>query len=244
MTADRSDEIRHLRATVGDLLALSIVPAVWVGRAPSAIAAELADVLVESFDLDFAFVRLCDPVGGQSVEAMRGDSWKAFPEWLQHRVAMSGRISQSEIVSKAAGLAESSCGVVIPVGVNAELGLIAGACGRAGGLDQIDPQLLSVAANIAATAFQNARLISELRAAQEALRAREQELRKARDELNIKVADRTAELQRSAQELQRSEFYLAEGQRLAHTGSWAFNAGGFNYWSSELFQIHGLDPSG
>jgi PAS domain S-box-containing protein len=29
----------------------------------------------------------------------------------------------------------------------------------------------------------------------------------------------------------RSEFYLAEGQRLAHTGSWAFDPAGFDYWS-------------
>ena len=42
--------------------------------------------------------------------------------------------------------------------------------------------------------------------------------------------------------LRRSEFYLAEGQRLAHMGSWVFNAAGFDYWSSELFRIHGLDP--
>jgi PAS domain S-box-containing protein len=27
-------------------------------------------------------------------------------------------------------------------------------------------------------------------------------------------------------------------------GSWAFNAAGFDYWSSELFQVHGLDPTG
>src|SRR4030095_3461288 len=40
------------------------------------------------------------------------------------------------------------------------------------------------------------------------------------------------------------EFYLAEGQRLAHTGSWAFNAAGFHYWSPELFAIHGLAPRG
>src|SRR5882724_7484958 len=41
-----------------------------------------------------------------------------------------------------------------------------------------------------------------------------------------------------------TEFYLAEGQRLARTGSWAFNAAGFDYWSPELFRIYGLDPSG
>jgi PAS domain S-box-containing protein len=42
----------------------------------------------------------------------------------------------------------------------------------------------------------------------------------------------------------QAEFYLAEGQRLAHTGSWAFNAAGFHHWSPELFAIHGLDPGG
>jgi PAS domain S-box-containing protein len=46
------------------------------------------------------------------------------------------------------------------------------------------------------------------------------------------------------EERKQAELYLAEGQRLAHTGSWAFNAAGFEYWSPELFRIHGLDPSG
>ncbi len=39
-------------------------------------------------------------------------------------------------------------------------------------------------------------------------------------------------------------FYLAEAQRLAHTGSWAFTAAGFTHWSPELFAIHGLTPGG
>jgi PAS domain S-box-containing protein len=49
---------------------------------------------------------------------------------------------------------------------------------------------------------------------------------------------------RAEEALQQSQFYLAEGQRLAHIGSWAFNTAGFDYWSLELFQIHGLDPRG
>jgi formate hydrogenlyase transcriptional activator len=55
---------------------------------------------------------------------------------------------------------------------------------------------------------------------------------------------KTAEeqLRRNARELQRSEFYLAEGQRLAHIGSWAFDSSGFDYWSLELFRMHGIDP--
>ncbi len=64
---------------------------------------------------------------------------------------------------------------------------------------------------------------------------------------SIDIEERkTAEeqLRRNAQELQRSEFYLAEGQRLAHMGSWAFGPDGFDYWSPELFRVYGLDPAG
>ena len=44
--------------------------------------------------------------------------------------------------------------------------------------------------------------------------------------------------------MKRSEFYLAEAQRLGHIGSWVFDpATGFEHWSHELFQIHGLDPA-
>jgi PAS domain S-box-containing protein len=50
-------------------------------------------------------------------------------------------------------------------------------------------------------------------------------------------------LRKDAQELQRSDFYLEEGQRLGHMGSWAFKPSGlFDYWSRELFQIYGLEP--
>ena len=51
------------------------------------------------------------------------------------------------------------------------------------------------------------------------------------------------QLGKSVEELQRSEFYLAESQRLGHIGTWVFDpATGFEHWSRELFQIHGLDP--
>ena len=62
---------------------------------------------------------------------------------------------------------------------------------------------------------------------------------------SIDIEDRKraeVQLRRSTLELQRSEFYLAEGQRLAHMGSWAFDPAGFDYWSPELFRMHGLDP--
>jgi PAS domain S-box-containing protein len=62
---------------------------------------------------------------------------------------------------------------------------------------------------------------------------------------SIDIEDRKRaeiQLRRSTEGLQRSELYLAEGQRLAHMGSWTFGPAGFDYWSPELFRIHGLDP--
>ena len=53
-----------------------------------------------------------------------------------------------------------------------------------------------------------------------------------------------AALRQTADQLRRSEFYLAEGQRLAHIGSWSFTADGTReYWSAEWFNILGLDPA-
>jgi PAS domain S-box-containing protein len=42
--------------------------------------------------------------------------------------------------------------------------------------------------------------------------------------------------------LRRSEAYLAEAQRLSHTGTLAFNATAPVYWSQESYQIWALDP--
>jgi PAS domain S-box-containing protein len=45
-------------------------------------------------------------------------------------------------------------------------------------------------------------------------------------------------------DLKRSEAYLAEGQKISHTGTWALNlTSGEVYWSQEVFRIYGLDPA-
>jgi PAS domain S-box-containing protein len=54
---------------------------------------------------------------------------------------------------------------------------------------------------------------------------------------------------RAEEALKQSQFYLSEGQRLAHMGSWASNNLGIRwsddlgiYWSEEVYRIYGLDP--
>jgi PAS domain S-box-containing protein len=218
-----------LRTALRELVALSTIPAAWVGREPPIIAAGLADVLVGSLQLDFAFVRLCGPKGGGAIEVTRGHAWKAFPEWLRTHLGGVGQFSCKEIVADLGG-AETCRGVVIPIGVNAEAGLVAAACTRTDFPSEIDQLLLSVAANHATAAFQNARLRHELD-------EKVAELSQARNELEMKVAERTADLQ-------RSEAYLAEAQKLTHTGSWACNivTGEIIHSSEEHTRLYGFDP--
>src|SRR5207237_1016159 len=52
------------------------------------------------------------------------------------------------------------------------------------------------------------------------------------------------EQEEAAKDLERSEFYLREGRRLAHIGSWSLRPDGtFSYWSPETFVLFGFDPS-
>src|SRR5580692_8656842 len=57
------------------------------------------------------------------------------------------------------------------------------------------------------------------------------------------------ERKRAEEALKQSQFYLSEGQRLAHMGSWASDDLGIRwsddlgiYWSDEVYKIFGFDP--
>ncbi len=149
MLLESDAETLAVGTALRELVALSTIPAAWVGREPPIIAAGLADVLVGSLNLDFAFVRLCDPKGGPIVEVTRGNAWNAFPEWLQTHADGSGKFSCKELVSDL-GDGEPCRGVVIPVGVNGDAGLVAAARTGADFPSEVDLLLLSVAANHAA----------------------------------------------------------------------------------------------
>ena len=172
-------EALRLKRVLRDLVALSTIPAAWVGRTPTAIAAGLADVIFKLLDLDFVFVRLRDPEGGASVEATLGNAWAAFSQWLERRPLANGSRARREIVTEVGGGLRRCNGILIPVGVDGEGGLVAAACERSDFPDQTDELLLSMAANHAATAFQSARLIQERRRAEEAIRQSNEQLAKA-----------------------------------------------------------------
>jgi PAS domain S-box-containing protein len=81
---------------------------------------------------------------------------------------------------------------------------------------------------------------------------------RARGELEVRVAQRTAELsranenlslevaerERAEEKLRQSEAYLAEAQKLTHTGSWVWEVAGKRalHLSDEWYRIYGFDP--
>src|SRR5258706_739874 len=105
-----------LRIALRELVALSTIPAAWVGQEPPIIAAGLADVLVGSLQLDFSFVRLCDPKAGGAIEVMRRSTRTAFTEGLRSHLLGVGQSSFMQIIAYL-GAAATSRGVVIPIAV-------------------------------------------------------------------------------------------------------------------------------
>jgi predicted ATPase/signal transduction histidine kinase len=98
--------------------------------------------------------------------------------------------------------------------------------------------LLYLENNLAPRVFTQKRLaILELLASQAAI-----SLDHAR--VYAELAQENSERKRTEEELRRSEAFLAQGQRISHTGSWRWHvATGTGHWSEETFRILGANPN-
>src|SRR5215469_949498 len=122
--------------------------------------------------------------------------------------------------------------------------------------DAEDDRVMSSLGKFASSAYQAVQSIDDLTFQVAEREKAEKELRELTDGLETQVRARTEELEhrntqlsearaRLAEEklaLERSESYLAEAQRLSHTGSWHWNfTSGEVFWSKEFFSICGFD---
>ncbi len=189
-------EIRRLERCVDDLVALVALPASWVGAEPGHIARTVLDALDGMLALDLVFVRLVHPskdsplamaraAPGRRLPARADTVGAMFDVWLDRNP-----VRWPAVLRERFGDEELSR-VPLPIGLQAEFGLLVAASARPDFPSQTERLLLTVAKN------------QVLMALEEASRLREQ--KRLTEMLDRRVAHRTAELAAANDELRASE---------------------------------------
>src|SRR6266446_8857883 len=226
-------EIKRLQSCINDLISVLALPAIWSGSESSQILGTLLDVLLTMLRLDFAYARLNDASEGPLIEVVRlGDHrhssvqprqfGQALDRWLMGDQTVSRCVVPDPVGEGEVSIASFSLGLQDEVGV-----LVAGSR-RADFPTEVEGLLLRVAANQAAMGLQEAR--------------RSGEQKRIAEMLEQRVAERTRQLTAVNDDLRRSEAYLAEAQRLSHTGSFGWRPStGEIIWSEETFRVFQYD---
>ncbi|MBI3909452.1 MAG: PAS domain S-box protein [Armatimonadetes bacterium] len=184
-TETPSDEISRLRRCVRDLVALSALPAVWVGRELRDIAGSLADALLSTLRPDIVYVRLNGSPDGSPLEAARAyrrpeiaeqavEIGRALAPWLTRDESSLPPAIPNPAGSGTVRLAISA------IGHEGECGMVVAGSRQTDFPTEMDRLLLGVAANQAAASLQERRLLTALREADQLkddLLAREQAAR-------------------------------------------------------------------
>jgi PAS domain S-box-containing protein len=241
-----ADEMKKLKACINDLISVLALPAIWTGREPSHILSTLLDVLLGMLRLDFAYARLSSSIYGAPIEMVR----LAHPSNLTAQPKEIGQMlnpwltgdptTLHLLVPNPIGKGEVSI-ASLRLGLEDEVGILVAGSQRADFPTITERLLLQVAANQTAIGLQEARLLSEQRRVAEELDHRVAERTTQLTAVNEELRKENIERKRAEQELRRSEAYLAEAQRLSHTGSFGWKSSGEIYWSEEMFQIFEYD---
>jgi PAS domain S-box-containing protein len=230
-----ADEVKRLQSCINDLISVLALAAIWSGSESRQMLGTLLDSLLAILRLDFACARLNQSIDGSPIEVVRlgqrqhlsaqsQEVGRALGPWL------SGDQTASRLViPNPAGQGEVAI-ASFSLGLQDEVGVLVAGSRRADFPTDVELLLLRVAANQAAIGLQEARRSGDQKRVAEALERR--------------VAERTSELTAVNEELRRSERYLAEAQRLTHTGSWAWRVAGGDalHVSEEWYRIYGFDP--
>src|SRR3984885_9064634 len=191
---DPAQEIKRLQRCVNDLVSVLALPAMWSGGEPSQIVHTLLDALQRMLQLDLVYVRLTETGGQAPIEMVR------FAP-LQKYIAQPHEIG--EILNDWLGAdpqqwpprmrnhwGDRDVSIVpLGLGLQGEIGLIVAGSERADFPQQTERLILSVAANQASIALQEAWLRSEQK--------------RVANELDRRVAQRTAELAAANEELRK-----------------------------------------
>src|SRR5580692_11125313 len=163
---DPAQEVKRLQRCINDLTSLLALPAIWRGSEPSQIVQTLLDVLLRMLSLDFAYARLSDAFGAMPVEILRiaedskiNLSAEEVRNMLGDPLAAYAQGSLPQIRNQLA--LEGIAIVPAQLGVHGEIGVVVLGSNRTGFPEKTESLLLSVAANEASIALQEARIVSE-----------------------------------------------------------------------------------
>jgi signal transduction histidine kinase/CheY-like chemotaxis protein len=171
-----------LRSSVRDLVALSTLPGLWIGRDVSDIMSGLVDVAVTMGRLDLAYARF-GPDGDEPVlEVAAGQHPEPVPPraaaiglalrpWLESGAAVGGVEIADPLGTGRLRFA------LIPFGGQGPRGVLAAGSRRADFPTEIDSLLLGVAVNQAVICIRAARIVAERDRGEKALRRRAQQLK-------------------------------------------------------------------
>src|SRR5437868_9105123 len=226
-------EIKRLQSCINDLISVLALPAIWSGSESSQILATLLDVLLTMLRLDFAYARLRDGSEGAAIEVIRlGDHRHSsvqpqqFGQVLDHWLS-GGHTTSRCVVPNPVGEGEVSI-ASFSLGLQHEHGRLVAGSRRADFPTEVERLLLRVAANQGGIGLEEARRSGQQKQISEMLEQR--------------VTERTKRLTALNDELRRSEAYLAQAQRLSHTGSFGWRPStGEIIWSEETFRIFQYD---
>src|SRR5216684_3004762 len=227
------DEVKRLQSCINDLISVLALAAIWSGSESCQIVGTLLEALLAILRLDFACARLNDSIDGSPIEVVRlaqrrnpsaqpQEVARALGRWLS-----GDQTAPRFVIPNPAGEGEVAI-ASLPLGLQDEVGVLVAGSRRADFPTEIELLLLRVAANQAAIGLQEARRSGDQKRVAEALERR--------------VAERTSQLTAANEELRRSQAYLAEAQRLSHTGSFGWRVStGEIIWSEETFRIFQYD---
>jgi PAS domain S-box-containing protein len=144
------EENRRIRRALRDVVALSTLPAVWIGLGREGIARSFADVLLSTLSLDFVYLRLADDIGDSALEIVRakhgGDSANEVVKAALGALLKSGATEAHSTVPDPFGAGRLQV-TVTRFGVSDDNGVLVAASRRADFPTEQDRLLLGVGAN-------------------------------------------------------------------------------------------------